>query len=225
MNASSSTRQKLVIAVDGPSGSGKSSVSREAAKRLGFNFLDTGAMYRMMTLFLSKNNIQAETEINDILDRCEFNFDISINPDEIRFQINGEDVSKTIRLEEISNKVSYYAAIQDIRNHLVKLQRKLIDNSSKSIVIEGRDIGSVVVPNADLKIFITANEEIRAQRRAKELNSVVEKVLNDQKIRDEKDSNRKISPLLKPQDCIELDTSKLSFEDSVRKFIEIVENV
>ncbi len=225
MNASSSTRQKLVIAVDGPSGSGKSSVSREAAKRLGFNFLDTGAMYRMMTLFLSKNNIQAETEINDILDRSEFNFDISINPDEIRFQINGEDVSKTIRLEEISNKVSYYAAIQEIRNHLVKLQRKLIDNSSKSIVIEGRDIGSVVVPNADLKIFITANEEIRAQRRAKELNSVVEKVLNDQKIRDEKDSNRKISPLLKPQDCIELDTSKLSFEDSVRKFIEIVENV
>ena len=92
MNASSSTRQKLVIAVDGPSGSGKSSVSREAAKRLGFNFLDTGAMYRMMTLFLSKNNIQAETEINDILDRSEFNFDISINPDEIRFQINGEDV-------------------------------------------------------------------------------------------------------------------------------------
>jgi cytidylate kinase len=224
MNASSSTRQKLVIAVDGPSGSGKSSVSREAAKRLGFNFLDTGAMYRMMTLFLSERHIQDEKEIHKILESSDLNFDISINPDETRFRIDGEDVSKTIRHEEISNKVSFYAAIQAIRNHLVKLQRKLINDSNKSIVIEGRDIGSVVVPNAELKIFITANEEIRAQRRAKELNSGVEKVLIDQKIRDEKDSNRKISPLLKPEDSIELDTSNLSFEESVNKFIEIVEN-
>ena len=225
MNASNATRQKLVIAVDGPSGSGKSSVSREAAKRLNFNFLDTGAMYRMITLYLTTRNIENESDINNILESNEINFDVSIDPAEIRFSINGQDVSKTIRSEEISSKVSFYASLQEIRNYLVKTQRKLIENSDKSIVIEGRDIGSVVVPNADLKIFITASEEIRAQRRAKELNSGVEKVLNDQKIRDQKDSNRKISPLIKPQDSIELDTSELTFEDSVTKFIGLVKNV
>lgn len=225
MNASNATRQKLVIAVDGPSGSGKSSVSREAAKRLNFNFLDTGAMYRMITLYLTTRSIENESDINNILESNEVNFDVSIDPAEIRFSINGQDVSKTIRSEEISSKVSFYASLQEIRNYLVKTQRKLIENSDKSIVIEGRDIGSVVVPNADLKIFITASEEIRAQRRAKELNSGVEKVLNDQKIRDQKDSNRKISPLIKPQDSIELDTSELTFEDSVTKFIGLVKNV
>ena len=225
MNASNATRQKLVIAVDGPSGSGKSSVSREAAKRLNFNFLDTGAMYRMLTLYLTTRSIENESDINNILESNEVNFDVSIDPSEIHFSIDGQDVSKTIRSEEISSKVSFYASLQEIRNYLVKTQRKLIENSDKSIVIEGRDIGSVVVPNADLKIFITASEEIRAQRRAKELNSVVEKVLNDQKIRDQKDSNRKISPLIKPQDSIELDTSELTFEDSVTKFIGLVKNV
>lgn len=225
MNASNATRQKLVIAVDGPSGSGKSSVSREAAKRLNFNFLDTGAMYRMITLYLTTRSIENESDINNSLESNEVNFDVSIDPAEIRFSINGQDVSKTIRSEEISSKVSFYASLQEIRNYLVKTQRKLIENSDKSIVIEGRDIGSVVVPNADLKIFITASEEIRAQRRAKELNSGVEKVLNDQKIRDQKDSNRKISPLIKPQDSIELDTSELTFEDSVNKFIGLVKNV
>ena len=225
MNASNATRQKLVIAVDGPSGSGKSSVSREAAKRLNFNFLDTGAMYRMITLYLTTRSIENESDINNILESNDLNFDVSIDPAEIHFSINGQDVSKTIRSEEISSKVSFYASLQEIRNYLVKTQRKLIENSDKSIVIEGRDIGSVVVPNADLKIFITASEEIRAQRRAKELNSGVEKVLNDQKIRDQKDSNRKISPLIKPQDSIELDTSELTFEDSVTKFIGLVKNV
>ena len=225
MNASNATRQKLVIAVDGPSGSGKSSVSREAAKRLNFNFLDTGAMYRMLTLYLTTRSIENESDINKILESNEVYFDVSIDPAEIRFSINGQDVSKTIRSEEISSKVSFYASLQEIRNYLVKTQRKLIENSDKSIVIEGRDIGSVVVPNADLKIFITASEEIRAQRRAKELNSGVDKVLNDQKIRDQKDSNRKISPLIKPQDSIELDTSELTFEDSVTKFIGLVKNV
>jgi cytidylate kinase len=112
-----------------------------------------------------------------------------------------------------------------VRNFLLEKQRFIINNSNESIVVEGRDIGSVVVPNADLKIFITASDEARAERRAKELNLDVAQVLNDQKIRDQKDSSRKISPLIKLEDSMELDTSQLSFDQSVEKFIELVKNV
>ena len=219
MNASNATRQKLVVAVDGPSGSGKSSISREAARRLGFNFLDTGAMYRMITYYLSSNGIE------NAISTKEINFGVSINPEEVQFKLNGEDVSKIIRTELISKKVSYYASLRKVRNFLVGKQRNLINESSKSIVIEGRDIGSVVIPDADLKIYVTASEEIRALRRSKELNSSMEQVLIDQKIRDEKDSKREISPLIKPDDSIELDTSSLTFEESVNIFIGLVQNV
>ena len=225
MNASSATRQKLIIAVDGPSGSGKSSISREAAKRLGFNFLDTGAMYRMITLFLSRKNVKNDEEIEIVLANDDINFDISTNPTEIMFKLNGEDVSKIIRTEEVTRNVSFYSALQLVRNFLLEKQRFIINNSNDSIVVEGRDIGSVVVPNADLKIFITASEKARAERRAKELNLDVAQVLNDQKIRDQKDSSRKISPLIKLEDSMELDTSQLSFDQSVKKFIELVKNV
>jgi cytidylate kinase len=225
MNASNATRQKLVIAVDGPSGSGKSSISREAARRLGFNFLDTGAMYRMITYYLSSNGIENESEIENAISTKEINFGVSINPEEVQFTLNGEDVSKIIRSELISKKVSYYASLRKVRNFLVGKQRNLINESSKSIVIEGRDIGSVVIPDADLKIYVTASEEIRALRRSKELNSSLEQVLIDQKIRDEKDSKREISPLIKPDDSIELDTSSLTFEESVNSFIGLVQNV
>ena len=225
MNASNATRQKLVIAVDGPSGSGKSSISREAARRLGFNFLDTGAMYRMITYYLSSNGIENESEIENAISTKEINFGVSINPEEVQFTLNGEDVSKIIRSELISKKVSYYASLRKVRNFLVGKQRNLINESSKSIVIEGRDIGSVVIPDADLKIYVTASEEIRALRRSKELDSSMEQVLIDQKIRDEKDSKREISPLIKPDDSIELDTSSLTFEESVNSFIGLVQNV
>jgi len=225
MNASNATRQKLVIAVDGPSGSGKSSISREAAKRLGFNFLDTGAMYRMITLFLSRKNVKTDEEIAIVFANDDINFEISTNPTEIMFKLNGEDVSKIIRTEEVTRNVSFYSALQLVRNFLLEKQRFIIMNSNDSIVVEGRDIGSVVVPNADLKIFITASEKARAERRAKELNLDVAQVLNDQKIRDQKDSSRKISPLIKLEDSMELDTSQLSFDQSVEKFIELVKNV
>ncbi|MFM7140270.1 MAG: (d)CMP kinase [Actinomycetes bacterium] len=215
----------MVIAVDGPSGSGKSSISREAAKRLGFNFLDTGAMYRMITLFLCRKNVKNDEEIEIVLANDDINFEISTNPTEIMFKLNGEDVSKIIRTEEVTRNVSFYSALQLVRNFLLEKQRFIINNSNDSIVVEGRDIGSVVVPNADLKIFITASERARAERRAKELNLDVAQVLNDQKIRDQKDSSRKISPLIKLEDSMELDTSQLSFDQSVEKFIELVKNV
>ena len=225
MNASNATRQKLVIAVDGPSASGKSSISREAAKRLRFNFLDTGAMYRMITLFLSRKNVKTDEEIAIVFANDDINFEISTNPTEVMFKLNGEDVSKIIRTEEVTRNVSFYSALQLVRNFLLEKQRFIIMNSNDSIVVEGRDIGSVVVPNADLKIFITASEKARAERRAKELNLDVAQVLNDQKIRDQKDSSRKISPLIKLEDSMELDTSQLSFDQSVKKFIELVKNV
>ncbi len=225
MQASNSTRQKLVVAVDGPSGSGKSSVSREAAKRLKFNFLDTGAMYRMITYYFMKLDIKQEINMEQALKNDQINIDVSIDPSKIYFNLNGENVTEIIRSENVTKEVSYFAAIKSVRSFLVKKQRKIIEDSTSSIIIEGRDIGSVVIPDADLKIFITASEEVRAQRRAKELNSSSEKVLLDQRVRDAKDSKRKISPLVQTKDSIELDTSDLDFEQSVNKFIELVLNV
>lgn len=225
MQASNSTRQKLVVAVDGPSGSGKSSVSREAAKRLKFNFLDTGAMYRMITYYFMKLDIKQEINMEQALKNDQINIDVSIDPSKIYFNLNGENVTEIIRSENVTKEVSYFAAIKSVRSFLVKKQRKIIEDSTSSIIIEGRDIGSVVIPDADLKIFITASEEVRAQRRAKELNSSSEKVLLDQRVRDAKDSKREISPLVQTKDSIELDTSDLDFEQSVNKFIELVLNV
>lgn len=225
MNASTATRHKLVIAVDGPSGSGKSSVSREAANRLDFNFLDTGAMYRMITFYLDSKKVVNQEDIEQIFLTEQIELEVSINPSKILFEINGKDISTTIRNQEITSKVSHYASIQTVRDFLLLKQRSIINDSLKGIVVEGRDIGSVVVPQADLKIFITASEEVRAQRRAKEINLDPNQVLKDQKIRDEKDSNRKISPLIIPEDAVILDTSSLNFEESVNEFIKLVKNV
>lgn len=225
MQASPSARQKLVIAVDGPSGSGKSSISREVAKRLSFNYLDTGAMYRMITYFLTNLNDRSEPVVEKVLTEENIDFKISIDPSQINFMINHKNVSEIIRTEKITSEVSHFAAMKCVRSFLVAKQREIVANSRKSIIVEGRDIGSVVLPSADFKIFITANEEIRAQRRAKEINSSSEKVLNDQRIRDEKDSKRSISPLIKTNDSYELDTSFLDFEQSVNKFMELVQNV
>ena len=212
----------MVIAVDGPSGSGKSSISKESAKRLGFNFLDTGAMYRSLTWFCIEGKLTEEESIIEKISHHDFNLEISINPLKEQVNVNGLDVTTFIRDNEITSQVSFYAAMPEVRRFLVSRQRELVNGSTKGIIVEGRDIGSVVLPNADFKIFITANDDVRARRRAKQLNSSEKDVLVAQRKRDLLDSSRKISPLVIPDGAVVLDNSELDFEQSVLRFIELV---
>jgi cytidylate kinase len=212
----------MVIAVDGPSGSGKSSISKESANRLGFKFLDTGAMYRSVTWFCVTENLDKEDLIIERINNKDFNLDISTDPLKDQVKVNDEDVSKFIREIEITSQVSHFAAMPKIRQFLVSKQRELVKASNSGIIVEGRDIGSVVLPEADFKIFITANDDVRAKRRAIQIDSNENDVLVAQRKRDFLDSSRKVSPLVIPDGAVILDNSDLDFEQSVEKFIEIV---
>lgn len=212
----------MVIAVDGPSGSGKSSISKESANRLGFNFLDTGAMYRSVTWFCITENLDKEEMIIERINNKDFKLYISTDPLKDQVKVNDEDVSKIIREDEITSQVSHFAAMPKIRQFLVSKQRELVKASNSGIIVEGRDIGSVVLPEADFKIFITANDDVRAKRRAIQIDSNENDVLVAQRKRDLLDSSRKVSPLVIPDGAVILDNSDLDFEQSVEKFIEIV---
>lgn len=222
MNASNLTRPNMVIAVDGPSGSGKSSISKESANRLGFSFLDTGAMYRSVTWFCVTENLDEEELIVERINNKDFKLDISTDPLKDQVKVNDEDVSKIIREDEITSQVSHFAAMPKIRQFLVSKQRELVKASNSGIIVEGRDIGSVVLPEADFKIFITANDDVRAKRRAIQIDSNENDVLVAQRKRDLLDSSRKVSPLVIPDGAVILDNSDLDFEQSVEKFIDIV---
>jgi cytidylate kinase len=222
MNASNLTRPNMVIAVDGPSGSGKSSISKESAKRLGFNFLDTGAMYRAITWFCVTKNLTEEDLIIERINNKDFSVDISTDPLKDQVKVNDQDITNIIREEEITSQVSHFAAMSKIRQFLVSKQRELVTASITGIIVEGRDIGSVVLPEADFKIFITANDDVRAKRRAIQSDSNENDVLLAQRKRDLLDSSRKVSPLVIPVGAVILDNSDLDFEQSVEKFIEIV---
>jgi cytidylate kinase len=224
MNASNLTRPNMVIAVDGPSGSGKSSISKESANRLGFNFLDTGAMYRSITWFCVTEKLSDENIIVDKIVHHGFNLEISIDPKREKISVNNNDVTNIIRKNEITSQVSVFAAMPGVRKFLVAKQRELVNSSKSGIIVEGRDIGSVVLPNADCKIFITANDEVRAKRRAMQIDSNENDVLMAQRKRDLLDSSRKVSPLVIPEGAVILDNSDLDFEESVSKFIEIASN-
>ena len=222
MSASNSTRPHVVIAVDGPSGSGKSSISKAAAEKLNYKFLDTGAMYRALTWFCLQEKLSDENEIFENLINHNFVLNISVDPRIDQVLVNESDITAVIRLDEVTTKVSFYAAMPKLRSYLVQRQQELVKNSEQGIVVEGRDIGSVVLPHADSKIYITASDEIRAKRRALQSNTDENEVLESQKIRDNIDSNRKISPLIIPDGAIILDNSTLNFEESVAAFIQIV---
>jgi len=222
MNASKLTRPNMVIAVDGPSGSGKSSISKESATRLGFNFLDTGAMYRSLTWFCVSNNLREEDLIVEKILNQDFELEISIDPQKEQVRVNDVEVTNIIREDAITSQVSVFAAMPGIRRFLVAKQRELVDASDSGIIVEGRDIGSVVLPNANFKIFITANDDVRAKRRARQIDSNENDVLVAQRKRDLLDSSRKVSPLVIPEGAVILDNSDLDFEQSVNKLIEIV---
>lgn len=210
--------RKKIIALDGPAGAGKSSVSKMVAKRLNCTYLDTGAMYRAITYEALKRNISEEKEIVQMVENL--NMDICAKEDTMHVFIEGEDITQYLRTSEVSSNVSRISAFQGVRNAMVKLQRKVAEKGNA--VLDGRDIGTVVLPDADLKIFLTASVYTRALRRYKELkdtDTTLERIEEEIKRRDNLDMTRKISPLRKADDAILLDNSDLTLEETADKII------
>lgn len=210
--------QNFVIAIDGFSSCGKSTVAKALAKKLNFVFVDSGAMYRAVTLYFLRNNIaldnmaQIDQAISDI------QIDFIPNPDKTQILLNGEDVSDAIRTMEVSEKVSEVSAIKEVRQAMVAQQQQL--GAKRNIVMDGRDIGTTVFPKADLKIFMTADPLVRAQRRFAELAAkgeelTMEEVVQNLAHRDHIDSTRKESPLRQAEDAIILDNSFMNQEQQL----------
>ena len=214
------------IAIDGPAGAGKSTIARGAAKELGYIYVDTGALYRSIALNVIKNNINTEDKaaVVDLLKHTTVELK-HINGEQQVF-LNGENVSALIRTPEVSMGASSVSAIAEVRAFLLELQREIAGNNN--CIMDGRDIGTVVLPNAKIKIFLTASPECRAERRYKELVEKGERVeyndvLDDIIKRDYNDSHREIAPLKPSEDSIIFDTTDFGLEESVNRLISIVE--
>ena len=214
------------IAIDGPAGAGKSSIAKALSKRLGYIYIDTGAMYRAVALFFVENNISDGTDsrIESLLEKLEIS--IKYEDGAQKVILNGEDVTDKLRLEEIGKLASKFSAIGSVREKLVALQRKLAQK--ENVVMDGRDIGTVVLPNADLKIYLSASSKVRAKRRYLELlekghtdldiNEIEDEIIK----RDEADMNREISPLKQADDACYLDSSDMTLEEVVSKILSMV---
>ena len=214
--------KKITIAIDGHSSCGKSTMAKELARQLGYVYVDTGAMYRTVTLFAMRHNLfLADGEVDtDALRKCmpEIEVSFSFNEETGRpdAYLNGECVEKVIRSIEVSNHVSKVAAIPFVREAMVDQQRRM--GAEKGIVMDGRDIGTVVFPDAELKVFVTASAEVRAQRRfnelkAKGMEADYASILKNVQERDYIDSHREVSPLHKADDAIELDNSHMTIAE------------
>ena len=204
------------IAIDGPSGSGKSSVAKAVAKRLGLLHLDTGGMYRTLGYKVIKDGLNLEN-IEEVLK----NLDLKIINK--KFFLDGEDVSEKIRSNEVSKIASKVSSIKSVREYMVNLQREI--SSNNDVILDGRDIGTVVFPNAEVKIYLTASPEVRANRRYLEDGSLsYEKILEDILKRDYDDSHREHSPLKVADGAKIIDTDNLSFEEVVEKIIGVIKN-
>jgi cytidylate kinase len=208
---------KIIIAIDGFSSSGKSTLAKDIAKHLGFKYIDTGAMYRAVALFAKQNGIINEKGVIDEENLqkklSEINLDFKNINGENHIFLNGMDVEKEIRTLEISELTSQISKLPFVREFLVAKQREI--GKEKGIVMDGRDIGSVVFPDAEVKFFVTASPEVRAKRRFEELKSkgietTYEQVLKSLQERDKQDTTRKTSPLIKTDDAIEIDNSNLN---------------
>ena len=200
------------IAIDGPAGVGKSSTAKAVAKKLGYIYVDTGAMYRSVGVYCINNNLQPE-EVIPYLD--DITIDIKYENDVQKVFLNGEDVTKKIRTPEGSIYASKVAVIKEVRENLVSLQKDM--GKVNNVVMDGRDIGNRVFPDADAKIFLTASAEKRAERRFEELKGSVpyDEILRDIKFRDENDSTRKIDPLRPAPDSIIVDNSDMTLEETI----------
>lgn len=214
---------RITVAIDGPAGAGKSTIAKLLGKKYNLMYINTGLMYRAVTLKALENKISPDNveALIKIIDSLEMHFE---NDDLI---INGENISEKLYMPYISNNVSNYAAIFEVREKLVELQRKISDKFN--VVMDGRDIGTVVLKNASFKFFLTASAEERAHRRCEEfekkgLSVDYEQVLNDILKRDYIDSHRAVNPLCKAEDAIEIDSSKLTIEEVVSLMSEYIKN-
>jgi CMP/dCMP kinase len=200
----------MIVAIDGPAGAGKSSVARALARALGFTYLDSGAMYRTVGLLTMRHGGAASKQAEDL--------QVELGE---RVIANGEDVTDAIRAPEVSEAASKVATNPAVRAALVIKQRELLGHGDW--VAEGRDIGTVVAPDAPVKVFLTAGPEERARRRAEELGTDVETVLRDQALRDAQDASREHSPLKMAPGAVELDTTGLTIDEVVERIVELVE--
>lgn len=217
------------VAVDGPAGSGKSTITKMVAKSLGFNYVDTGAMYRALTFNFLSNGLDEleEEEIKELLSKTDFKVEYV---DGVQYvYVNNEEVSDKIRTAEVSKFTSLFAKSPAVRDFLIDTQRNLANTNN--IIMDGRDIASVVLPNADVKIFLTASVEERARRRVLDFerqgieNVDFEKVKEDIKARDWQDENRDIAPLIKVESATLIDTTSLTIDEVVEKMTELVKSV
>lgn len=216
----------VVIAIDGPAGTGKSTVSRGLAQALGARYVDTGSMYRIATLAMLRAGVDLENPAA-IAAAAVVPLSVGFDPQVEQTYLDGEDVSVQIRGDEVTGAVSAVAAVPAVRSHLVRLQRELAEGTG-SVVVEGRDIGTVVLPDADVKIFLTASAETRARRRndqnvAAGLPDDYETVLADVRRRDHLDSTRAVSPLRPADDALIVDTSEMTQAEVIAHLRDLVE--
>lgn len=213
----------LVIAMDGPSGSGKSSASKGVARALGLRYLDTGAMYRAMTWWMLDNGVPVGDGSAVAARAAEPAIEAGTDPDGPSITVDGTDVSGPIRTRDVTNAVSAVSSVPAVRTRLVELQREII--GAGGIVVEGRDIGTVVAPDAPVKVYLTAGEETRARRRAKDLaadpGASVTVTQAEQARRDRLDSTRKASPLTKAGDAHEIDSTELSLAEVIEAVVRL----
>lgn len=213
------------IAIDGPAGAGKSTIAKMVAKKLGFVYVDTGAMYRAIALYMLRNEVEKEEQVAKEV----ANADVKIvyANGEQQVLLNGENVSSYIRTEEVGNMASLVAKTEAVRAKLLELQRSLA--STEDVIMDGRDIGTHVLPNAEVKIYLTASSGERASRRYKELcekgvSCDLQEIEKDIIARDEQDMNRKIAPLKQAEDAKLIDSSHMTIEQVVEKIVRIYES-
>ena len=217
---------KIAVAVDGPAGAGKSSISKIVAKKLGYLYIDTGAMYRSVTWAVLHNHIDVNNQkaVEALLPELDLTMEAS--DDSCKVFIAGQDVTDFIRTPQVNNAVSIVASYKGVRQYLVERQRLMAE--AGGVILDGRDIGSVVLPNAELKIYLTASVEARAMRRYLEVKGTVnEQTLEDIKYsvmqRDDMDKNRKESPLIQVEDAVLVDSSEMTFDDTVEHILHLVQ--
>ncbi|KAJ1401102.1 cytidylate kinase, partial [Ochromonadaceae sp. CCMP2298] len=216
--------KKIIIAIDGYSATGKSSTAKKVASKLGYTYIDSGAMYRAVTYFFIKNGIDYlnTEELSVSLNEC----DIHLEGNEIF--LNGEKVNDVLRTMEVNQNVSPVSTISSVREKLVEQQREM--GKAKGVVMDGRDIGTIVFPDAELKLFMTADVQIRAQRRKEELErknlkGSIEEIIKNLGERDHIDSTRADSPLVQASDAIEIDTSYMTLNQQIEKIVQLAEEI
>ncbi|MFN8672718.1 MAG: (d)CMP kinase [Candidatus Sericytochromatia bacterium] len=221
----------MIVAIDGPAGAGKSSVAKEVGKKLGLTYIDTGAMYRALTYKALENNIDISdgNKLEKLLNESEIELVPNFEKNILNIILDKNDITDKIRTPEISQAVSEIATHKKVREIMVYKQRYIAE-IRKKVIMDGRDIGTVVFPEADVKIFLTASVIERAKRRAMELESTginvdMDSLIKDIKNRDKKDSEREVAPLRPADDAIIVDTTELNYEEVILKIADIIEKV